>query len=305
MQLQSQKILRLQRSAEDVESSVTLNGPDIGPTLDGRYAPSTVAGEAEPPRPPHRDVLFTLRDGLAASRQNLVSLDNDHVENLRRFLEVREQRNELTKGLYGQLGASRRTIEDLFKPKSAFVLAAIEGPTSQNSDTLIKQANIAINRLKSPEMALPESAVQAIQVDPTGLAEELEVGVEQLRDKNTELRAARRVVQKSRKRKNEAIQEHQQTFLWTSRTLEGYYQLAGEAELAKQIRPSTRRPGRRAAEVAPEESDEAPQDASSGEPSEAQAADDVAADTPPADAPPADAPPADAPADDAEPTPES
>ncbi len=287
MQLQSQLILRLQRSAEDVESSVTLNGPDIGPRLDGRYAPITTVKEGEPPRPPHRDILFTLRDGLAASRQNLVSLDNAHVENLRRFIEKRGERDEMVDGVYDRLGITRRTIEDLFKPKSAFVLAAIEGPTSRNSDTLIKQANIAISRLKSPEMALPASKVKAIQVDPTSLAEELEAGVEQLREKNTELRQARRTVQKSRQRKNEAIVEHEQTFLWTSRTLEGYYQLAGEADLAKQIRPSTRRPGRRAVEVA-EESDDAPQEASSGEPPEAQVSDDVAAsDTPVADAEPA------------------
>ncbi len=309
MQLQSHLILRLQRSAEDVESSVTLNGPDIGPKLDGRYAPITTVKEGEPPRPPHRDVLFTLRDGLAASRQNLVSLDNDHVLNLRRFIERRGERDKLVDGVYGQLSASRRTIEDLFKPKSAFVLAAIEGPTSRNSDTLIKQANIAISRLKSPEMALPASKVQAIQVDATGLAEELEAGVEQLREKNTDLREARRVVQKSRQRKNEAIEEHQQTFLWTSRTLEGYYQLAGEAELAKQIRPSTHRPGRRAVEVAAEESGDGPQEASSGEPPEAQASDDVAtADTPAADIPAAGTPAADTPAAGATPaseTPES
>ncbi len=300
MQLQSHLILRLQRSAEDVESSVTLNGPDIGPKLDQRYASSFAAGEGEPQGPPHRDVLFTLRDGLAASRQNLVSLDNDHVENLRRFLETRSQRDELVDGVYDQLSASRRTIEDLFKPKSAFVLAAMEGPTSKNSDTLIKQANISISRLKSPEMALPASRVQAIQVDPTGLADELEAGVEELRDKNTELRQARRVVQKSRQRKNEAIKEHEQTFLWTSRTLEGYYQLAGEAELAKQIRPATRRPGRRAIEVGADESGDGSQEASSGEPSEAQASDGVAASdtlatvTPAADIPAAGTPVADA-----------
>ncbi len=248
MQRQSKQILARQRSAQDVEASVTLNGPEIGRKLDERFG--KIATEGEAPRPSHRDVLFTLRDDLAASRRKMVVLDNDHVENLRRHLETRSERDELLSRLYDHLGISRRTIEDLFKPKSAFVLAAIEGPTSPNSDTLVKQANIAINRLKSPDMALPEARFKGVKVDPETLAEELEADVGQLRDKNTELRQARRKVQHSRKRKNRAIEEHDQTFLWTARTLEGYYQLAGEEDLAKEIRPSTHRPGRRAAEVA-------------------------------------------------------
>ncbi len=311
MQLQSKMILNLERSARDVESSVTLNGPDIGPKLDDRYAPITTAREGEPPRPPSRDILFTLRDDVAASRRNLVSLDNDHVENLRRYIEKRGARDEMVDALYGQLGTTRRTIEDLFKPKSAFVLAAIEGPTSRNSNTLIKQANLSINRLRSPDMALPASKVQAIKVDPTSLADELETGVEHLGEKDLELRHARRAVQKSRKRKNEAIKEHQETFLWTSRTLEGYYRLAGEEELAKLIRPSTRRPGRRAVEVAPEVPGDGSEEASSGEPSGAQPSDEVtasdtaAAVTVKAAEPAADALAADVPAAGAEPAPET
>ena len=241
MQLQSKQILARQRSAEYVESSVAHHGPDIGAKLDERFAQHAGVAEGEPPRPSHRDVLFTLRDDLAASRQRMVSADNDHVEKLRKLIATRGERNELAGGLYDQLSICRRTIEDMFKPKSAFLLAAIEGPTSRNSETLIKQANIAINRLKSPDMVLPESKLKSIQVSPVDLAEELKDGVDRLAAKNTELRRAQRVVQESRKLKNQALEEHNRTFVWIARTLEGYYQLAGEEELAKQIRPSGRR----------------------------------------------------------------
>ena len=177
MSLQSKLILNLERSARDVESSVTLNGPDIGAKLDVRYASVTAVTEGEPPRPASGDILFTLRDDLAGSRRKMVSLDNDHVENLRKFVEKRGERNEVVNRLHEQLSVSRRTIEDQFKPEGAFVLAAIEGPTARNSDALIKQANLGIGRLRSPEMALPAPTVKAIKVDPTSLADELETEV--------------------------------------------------------------------------------------------------------------------------------
>ena len=87
--------------------------------------------------------------------------------------------------------------------------------------------------------------------------------VERLRETNTELRLARREVEKSRKHKNQVLDEHKDFFLWTARTLESFYQLAGEPKLAAQIRPSGRRPGRRAVEVADDaSSDQAPSEAS-------------------------------------------
>ncbi len=53
--------------------------------------------------------------------------------------------------------------------------------------------------------------------------------------------------------KNRMLEEHKDTFLWTARTLEGYYRLAGEDELADRIRPSSRRRGLRAVDVEAEE----------------------------------------------------
>ncbi|MEM7357130.1 MAG: hypothetical protein AAF657_40320 [Acidobacteriota bacterium] len=271
MQRQSQLILARLRSAEDVEASVTLNGSDIGQRLDDRFAPNVAVTEVEASRPAFRDILFTLRDELVASRQRLSSIDNDHVENLRHFLEKRARRDEVLNQVYGQLSVSRRTIEDLFETENAFILAGIEGPTARETEKLLKQVDLAIDRLKSPDLVLPEPKVKGIQVDPASLVEDLESEAARLRAVNRELRKARRAVQRSRKIKNAAIEEHDRTFLWLARTLEGYYQLADEAELAKQIRPSTRRPGRRAAEVRGEATSDEPSSLDSS--SEEQTAD--------------------------------
>ncbi len=65
-----------------------------------------------------------------------------------------------------------------------------------------------------------------------------------------ELRRVASELNASRKEKNRAIEAHKEIFLWVARGAESLFQLAGERELAERIRPSTRRPGRRAVEVA-------------------------------------------------------
>ncbi len=263
MQRQSKMVLARLKSSAEVEASVNLNAVDVGHKLDDRFVQFLASREGEPQRPPAQDNLLILRDVLATSRQNLGELDNQHVESLRKFLEKRAERDGHAVRVYGTLGVVHRTMADLFEPDSIFVLAGIETPISRYADQLLKQSDLAIERLKSPDMVLPPAQVEGIQVDPKTLVEGLESKVEQLRASHTELVDRRRAVQRSRQRKNAALEEHDRTFLWTARTLEGYYRLAGEDKLAQEIRPSTHRPGRRAIEVAAEETGESPDSPSS------------------------------------------
>ena len=146
-----------------------------------------------------------------------------------------------------------RPMEHFPGSENAFVLGGFQSPTSKEPFQLLEQAGTVLDRLKSPDFELPEPLTTAVKVDPELLVAELEADVEKLRVSYDVLRLARREVQKSRKNKNRVVEEHAQLFLWTARTLESLYRLAGEEELAAQIRPSGRRPGRRAVEVAEEE----------------------------------------------------
>ena len=260
MKRQSESVFKLLKSSREVEDSVATNGGDVGARLDERFTPGganrlmteSPVGEASAPSFP--DTLFTLNDGLAASRRRLAAADRQHVENLRRFLEVRRGAKKLNGSVYAKLGATRRTIEEIFKEGGdPFELAGFESPTSLETAKLLQQADLAIGRLKSPDLKLPKSLVKGIKVEPETIVSELEPEIEQLRDADGKLRLARRAVQKSRKHKNEVLAEHKNLFLWTARTFENLYLLAGEPKLAGEIRPSGRRPGRRAAEVAEEE----------------------------------------------------
>ena len=86
--------------------------------------------------------------------------------------------------------------------------------------------------------------IDGIEVDPLKLALGLQADVDELRSLLADQRRERRLLQQTRKQKNRAIDAHRQTLVWTARTVEGYYMLAGEPELAERLRPATRRPSR-------------------------------------------------------------
>ncbi len=108
---------------------------------------------------------------------------------------------------------------------------------------------MAIARFEQPDLEFPASELEGFTVDPEGAARGLKTKVTRLRGVVDEQRRLNREVQESRKVKNRKLEEHKDTFLWTARTLEGFYRLAGEDELADRIRPSLGHRGLRAVDV--------------------------------------------------------
>lgn len=276
--------LKLIKSSHYIEDSVVTNEPDIGPKLDKDFLASVESWRASQPAaaavtaPSFSGVLLILKDRLAVSRRRLAKADRVHVANVRYLWEVRPVAQKDRDAVYSKMGATRRTFEEHFPgSENAFVLGGFQTPTSQDSTQLLEQADTVLERLKSEDFVLPDPLTKAVKVDAKLLVGELEADVEQLRTSFEVLRLARREVQKSRKNKNRAVEEHGQLFVWTVRTIEGLYRLAGEEELAGLIRPSGRRPGRRAVEVAEEEAEQA----SAGQPaSDPPASDEPAPDSP-------------------------
>ncbi|MCP3957395.1 MAG: hypothetical protein GY719_06045 [bacterium] len=260
MNRHSETGLKLIKSSQYVEDSIVTNGPDLGPKLDADFVAGVVRWKASqgkakrPTAPSFTDVLFILKDRLAVSRHRLAETDRAHVANVRHFLEVRALARSVNTTFFSKMSATRRTFQEHFPDsENAFVLAAFQSPTSADSTQLLEQAGTVLDRLESPTFVLPKPLTKAVKVDPEELITELKSEVEQLRTSDNDLRLARRKVQKSRKDKNRAVKEHSELFLRISRMFESFYLIAGEPELAAQIRPSGRRPGRRAVEVADEE----------------------------------------------------
>ena len=86
-------------------------------------------------------------------------------------------------------------------------------------------------------------------MNPQELALELQPRAVRLGVVRSELNGVGSQLNASRKDKNRGLKRHKENFLWIARGAESFFELAGEHELAKRIRPSIRRKGRRAAEV--------------------------------------------------------
>ncbi len=252
MQRHSKEVLQQLESSAEVEASVATHGPIVARKLDEIYARNQEEGQSAPD---FLGTMTTLKDGLGASRQSLGEVDNRHVEQLRKIVGLRRERDQLIPSLYHHFAATRQTVEQLFGKGNSFEIAGIDGPTAQKPNKLLRQAAFAIQRFEQPELKLPAVEIEGFEIHPESVARGLRAKADRLEGVFGDLRVLRREAQESRKVKNRRLEEHQKTFLWTARALEGFYRLAGENELADLIRPSTRRPGRRAVDVEGEESE--------------------------------------------------
>lgn len=249
MQKQSEVVLQHLESTAEVVASVDAHGEVVAARLDERLALHQENLEDGPTPANSLGMMTRLKDGLVDSQERLADADHQHVEQLRKVLELREKRDEARPRMQQQLTTARHLFEEMHGQGTAFVVAGLESPTAKTVTKLLRQADLAIARCEQPDLVLPPSRVAGFKVDPVEVANGLKAESGQLKGTLGEIRLARRKAQETRKVKNRVLEEHKVTFLWTARTLEGFYRLAGEDELADRIRPSVRRPGRRSVDV--------------------------------------------------------
>ena len=265
MERQSQEALDQMTTSDEIVTSIETHGVEVAATLTEKWmavhAPPGSTPQADAPNPPdYLGQLFALRDGLNASKSSLGQADQTHVYQLARLIQLRDDRAGLTDSLYTQFSTARRTIDELHGEGKAFLMAAIQGPTARTTKKLLRQVEVSLPQLHDPSLKQTEPKVEGITVDPPAMARGLDNLAGELRTTQAEFQRMRRVVQASRKEKVRRLEEHRSTTVWTARIVEGYYQLAGETELAERLRPAVSRAGRPPAKR-PTEGSPAPEEA--------------------------------------------
>ncbi len=260
VQRQSENILRFLDSAKEVEDSVTVQGPAIAEALDRRFQPRVevliATGELEDGRPTYRAVLFSLRDELAASREELSAVELHHIDLKAQVTELAIEREQLHDDLGDDYTFLRGSLEKRAAGRKVSAQAGLQGPTAKKSSRLVRQVTVAVYKLSKPDLVIAEDRLAAFGFDIEGTVARLKAKAERLDELLQLLRRLKRELQVSQVTKDKAVERHRKTFVPVTRTLEGYYRLAGEDELADQIRPSVVQRGRRAVEV--EDAPEAP-----------------------------------------------
>ncbi len=115
--------------------------------------------------------------------------------------------------------------------------------TPQLPAELVEQASHLVTRLDAPELDLTGSRYGDYQLDAPHLAAALVRSVGALRQADDELAQEERKTEVLMLAKDAALDEYNTGFLWIARTVESLCHLAGLEEVAKRVRPSSRRPG--------------------------------------------------------------
>ena len=125
----------------------------------------------------------------------------------------------------------------------------------RSPEELVRQVDRLIDHLSASSLVLPAPLLGEVNLTLTDIASSLQPLVDNLRNALADVGREVKKASLTQLDRNRAVEEYDKAFLGIARTLETLYRLAGEKELADQVRPSVRRPGRTAKVVATEEGD--------------------------------------------------
>ncbi len=196
----------------------------------------------------YQRVFAHLAGELEGAKDQMISANSAHLGQLARIVELKARRAGLTGALSGRFLKVRNTFETLYGSHQGFPVLAVSGRTPRSPTGLVAQVRETAAFLAEPKVELPPLDVDGIAVDPPTTAVQLGAGADELDGVLVELNEAQKQADVTRQAKNDAISAYDRKFLRVARMAESLFHFAGMHELAKRVRPSTRRPGRRLAD---------------------------------------------------------
>ena len=179
-----------------------------------------------------------------------LTLDLDQVVATDRQYRDQKARDPISRGFRDrQIGAVNTSVIDL---RQAFTGIYSEDKlaefgfarrTPSQPEALQEQAIHLVERLSDSKLDLTGSSYRDVQLDAPNLVRELAGSVEALQAASDDLVREERKTEALKLAKDAALAEYNTSFLWIARTVESLCQLAGLEEVAKRVRPSSRRPG--------------------------------------------------------------
>lgn len=113
----------------------------------------------------------------------------------------------------------------------------------ERADEMFEQAQHLLDRLAKDGSGLPESRFSNVFLDPANLAAEVEPQIMRLGEAVDNANREARQAESTKLAKDDAVAAFDRTFLWAARCVESMFKLVELDEIAKRVRPSTRRPG--------------------------------------------------------------
>ena len=249
--MRTEETYSLMKSAKEIRVAIDADGDRIGGLLNEQHPLPVVEGE---PVFDYRKHMQHLVHQLNLAVDDTVTAEDTHSAQLIRVSRAKTERDEIVNVSYEKLVWVRDGLESLYK-RGGFELAFVAGDTPRVPGRLLEQMVQTVKLLREPAVEPREIKVNGFDADLETVAAELESDVPKLRGAIGALDRERKQAEGTLVVKRDTIKALRRTVLWVGRTAEGLFHLAGEDELARRIRSSTRRPLRPSEKAAEQQAD--------------------------------------------------
>ncbi len=211
-----------------------------GPMVDG-LVPSFTPLLGEGQVMPFETQLELFKKKLILDRDQLVAADRAYRDQRAQESLVRGRRDAAVTDVNRDVVDLNGALTGVYTPEKLAELGFARR-TPQGPEELSEQASYLAVRLSAPDLDLSGARFE-FQVEPSKLVESLLGSSETLKQVIEELAQEERKSEALMLAKDDALEVYNTSFLWIARTVESLCRLAGLDEVARRVRPSSRRKG--------------------------------------------------------------
>ncbi len=242
----TQASFALLQGASEIRVALVTDGPRIAGLVTEVYPPPVVDGQ---PLFDYGKQVQHLVHELETAEEGVIVAENDHMKQEVVVSRLRTERDKKVDDNHEKLVAARQGLAGVQGVKGSFEATFVSGTAPRRPKRLLGQLTQSVTLLHEPAVEPRKAKVAGFDVDYTAVAEDLEAGRLDLQVTVDRLDEENKRAEGTMLARRKVIAELRGTVIWAGRTAEGLFERAGEHELAKRIRTSTRRPLRPAEEA--------------------------------------------------------
>ncbi len=177
---------------------------------------------------------------LESKSAAMVKADEAHIEELRDDPTARDGRDTLVDSSHDEMVTNRAQLTTILGDKYVARLG-FEGDTPDDPLELARLARAVVTNLN--EIPAPKPLIEDYTFNPSKWADKISKTLVMLEEAVSEVDKEEREAEATLSAKNDAIKDYDRAFSVTANLFSALLDAAGKKDLAKKVRPSTRRAG--------------------------------------------------------------
>ncbi len=228
----SKATLRRQKSAGKVAASGRTHKKLMSGAMGGIFGEEVVQ--------PVETIVDKTADHLESKSAAMVKADDANLEELRDDPAARDGRDENVDSAYDEVVTKRAQLTTIMGEKYVARLG-FEGDTPDDPLELARVVGAVVTNLT--KIPAPEPLIEDYTFNPSKWADKISKTLGRLEESVAEVDKEEREAEATLSVKNLAIKEYDRAFSVTANLFSALLDAAGKKDLAKKVRPSTRRVG--------------------------------------------------------------